>query len=80
MAEKAGIPLFDEMMKQKLLKQNIFSFYLTHNPNEQSELLFGGYDESKFVGQKVCHNVIDKLFWSLNLQDIKLNGKSLGLC
>jgi len=63
-----------------LLKDNIFSFYLSHNPKEKSELMFGGIDESKYVGQKVCHKVIDKLFWSLNLQDIKLNGESLGLC
>lgn len=34
MAENAGIPLFDEMMRQELLTKNVFSFYLTQNDEE----------------------------------------------
>jgi len=80
MAENAGIPLMDEMIKQKKLLKNVFSFYLTHNEEEQSELLFGAIDHDKYEGHLKCHQVRDKLFWSLKLEDIKLNGKSLGLC
>jgi len=29
LAEKDVTPVFDEMIKQKLLKENIFAFYLT---------------------------------------------------
>lgn len=80
MAESAGIPLFDEMIRQKKLNKNVFSFYLTHNEKEQSELLFGAVDKTKYIEPLQCHPVVDKLFWALNLQDIKLNGKSLGIC
>lgn len=65
MAENAGIPLMDEMIEQKLLLKNVFSFFLSHNDEEQSELLFGDIDTSRFTGKLSCHPVIDKLFWSL---------------
>ena len=50
MAEDAGLPLFDEMIRQGLLERNIFSFFLSHNSDEESELLFGNIDDSKHEG------------------------------
>ena len=34
MAEKAGLPLMDQMMEEKLLKRNVFTFFLSSNPKE----------------------------------------------
>ena len=50
------------------------------NELEQSELLFGAYDEDKFYGDIEWHPVEDKLFWSVKLDDIKINGFSFGFC
>lgn len=50
------------------------------NNDDKSELLFGAYDESKFTGDIQWHDVIDQLFWSLKLDDIKYNGKPMNLC
>lgn len=50
------------------------------NKRDQSELLFGAYDSSKFVGEIEWHDVVDKLFWSLRLTDIKFNGTNLNIC
>jgi hypothetical protein len=44
------------------------------NENEESELIFGNYNSSKFEGDLQWHPVIDKLFWSLKLDDVKYNG------
>jgi cathepsin D len=47
---------------------------------DTSELIFGSYDDDKFEGDIVWHPVIDKLFWTIQLDDIKFNNKSLGIC
>lgn len=51
------------------------------NPmNDDSELTFGGYDTTRFEGSLTWHPVIDQLFWSLNLEDVRIGDKSLGIC
>ena len=64
----------DSMMAQGLLDKNLFAFFMAVNEHEQSELLFGTYDTTKFTGDIVWHPVINKLFFSLKLDDVKLNG------
>ncbi|CDW75789.1 pepsinogen c precursor [Stylonychia lemnae] len=75
-----GKPIMDSMIDQKLLDTNMFAFFMSMTTNEQSELTFGGYDEDRVDGEINWHPVADQLFWSLNLEDIKLNGQSLGIC
>lgn len=75
-----GAPIFDSMINQGLLTKNIFSFYMSTNEVDQSELLFGSYDQDKFVGDITWHPVVDKLFWSLKLDDIKYNGVPMNIC
>jgi hypothetical protein len=55
---------------------------MSTNSVDQSELVFGGWDQNRIVpGEEVkWHEVVDKLFWSLKLDDIKVGGKSLGIC
>jgi len=59
MAEDAGLPLFDELMHQGLLKEDKFAFYLSQNKDEDSELMFGGVNQDKFDGELECHEVVD---------------------
>jgi hypothetical protein len=80
MAESAGVPLFDSMVDQGILKDNIFSFYMGMNEEEESESLFGALNMDKVVGELTYHPVVDQLFWSLELTDILYNGESLGIC
>jgi hypothetical protein len=75
-----GNPIMDSMIQQKLLENNVFAFYMAMNEQDSSELLFGKYDSSKFNGNIEWHPVINLLFWSLNLEDVKYNGVSMGLC
>lgn len=50
------------------------------NEDEDSELIFGWIDHTKYIGEMKWYNVVHKYFWSIKLDDIKLNGTSLGLC
>lgn len=70
-SKKIGPPLFDNMMQQSLLNENIFAFYMSLCEEEQrSELTFGWADPSRYVGPIVWHPVVHKYFWSLSLDDI----------
>jgi hypothetical protein len=75
-----GRPIMDTMINQHLLQKNMFAFYMGMSKNDRSELIFGEYDKSKLVGDINWHPVVDKLFWSLNLDDVKINGRALNIC
>lgn len=70
MSDGKSDPLFDTIMKQKLLNKNVFAFYMAMNNVEDSELVFGWYDESKIEGPLIWYPVVNKLFWSIKLDDI----------
>lgn len=81
MAEEGLTPFFDTMMREGLVDRNLFAFYMSMNPLvDDSELTFGSYDTNRYVGDMTWHPVIDKLFWSLNLTDIRIGNQSIGVC
>ena len=51
LAENGTVSLPDEIMQQKTLESQLFSFYLSKDPSKQSEVTFGYYDRSKFTGE-----------------------------
>ena len=67
-------------MSKKYLKTNVFSWYLSHNLAEQSELIFGDINKDRFSGEMRYHKVIDKRFFTIALDDILVDGKSTGFC
>lgn len=80
-AEPGVIPFFDSLMDSGTLSKKVFAFHMSMNPDdEESELVFGNWDESRFEGDLVWHDVKHKLFWSITLDDILIDGKSLGYC
>jgi len=81
MAEPGFTPFFDSLMAQNLIEKNIFAFYMSMNPlKDDSELTFGSYNPDRFVGELEWHPVRDKLFWALQLDDVRLGDESLHLC
>lgn len=72
-------PLFDSIMKEKKLENNVFSFLYDRNENEStSELILGGWDER--VKDIHWHAVSDKYFWSMKADNILVDGEDIGLC
>lgn len=81
LAESGVTPVFDNMMKQHLLNNNLFAFYLTTNAQDtESDLTFGYYDKTKYVGDLIWHPVEFRYMYGIQLDDILVNGKSLGFC
>ena len=84
LAEKGVKPVFDEMIEQKLLKHNMFAFYFTSKQAENmgmlSDLTFGYYDKAKFKGSIHWNPVEFKYMFGVKLDDVKIGGKSTGVC
>jgi hypothetical protein len=84
LAEQGVTPVFDEMMNQKLLKSNVFSFYFTTKEAEakgtKSEMTLGYYDRAKFTGNIRWHDIRFKYMFGVQLDDVIVNGKSIGVC
>lgn len=81
MSEPGLTPFFDTIMREGVVDKNIFAFYMSMNPlDDDSELTFGSYDAERFTGSLKWHPVINKLFWSMSLEDIRIGNQSIGVC
>ena len=57
------------------------SWYLSDNPDESSEIMIGGWnDERVNKDEIVWHPVVMQQFWTITLDDVKVNGVSTGYC
>jgi hypothetical protein len=73
--------MFDNIMEQQILPSNLFAFFMTRSFEEKfgmmSEMTMGYIDNYKFTGELKWHPVEFKYMYAMNLDDIKVNGKSL---
>ena len=72
-----SLPLFDSMMEQNKLENNIFSFYLK---SEKSVLTLGDVDKSLYKGEIAYHKVLTKFYWTIKMDKILVDGKETDLC
>ncbi|GJU97908.1 aspartic proteinase-like protein [Tanacetum coccineum] len=75
-------PVWENMMKQGLVKDPLFSFWLNRRANEKNggEIIFGGIDPKHHEGNHTFVPVTQKGYWQFNLEDVLINGKSMGFC
>ncbi|XP_035930686.1 cathepsin D [Halichoerus grypus] len=75
------LPVFDNLMQQKLVEKNIFSFYLNRDPGAQpgGELMLGGTDSKYYKGSLSFLNVTRKAYWQVHMEQVDV-GSSLTLC
>lgn len=74
------IPVFDSVIKNNELTKNIMAFYYSVNEDSQGEISFGVVNKDRYVGDLKYYPVIEKYYWTIQLDDIRYAGKSLGLC
>nr|XP_009670602.1 PREDICTED: cathepsin E [Struthio camelus australis] len=69
-------PVFDNMMAQNLVELPMFSVYMSTNPNSSvgGELLFGGFDPSRFVGTLNWVPVTQQGYWQIQIDNIQVGG------
>nr|DBA31116.1 TPA: hypothetical protein GDO54_007022 [Pyxicephalus adspersus] len=76
-----AVPVFDQIMKQKLLDKPIFSFHLNKDDDFQygGELILGGIDNTLYKGPIHWIPITQKGYWQIRLENIKVHGK-IQLC
>lgn len=74
-------PVFDNVIEQKLVDQNVFSFYLNRDPGATpgGELLFGGIDPQYYTGELNWVNVTRKAYWQIQMDKVDV-GNGLTVC
>lgn len=70
-------PFFERVIKNKLLRQNEFAFYLNVDSNRPSALLWGGVDKDLYEGDIVMFPVVKPHYWALELVDFRIGNRSL---
>uniref|UniRef100_A0AAQ5Z6U4 Cathepsin D n=1 Tax=Amphiprion ocellaris TaxID=80972 RepID=A0AAQ5Z6U4_AMPOC len=75
------VPVFDNIMNQKKVEQNVFSFYLNRNPDTEpgGELLLGGTDPKYYSGDFHYVNISRQAYWQVHMDGLAV-GSQLGLC
>ncbi|MBN3277068.1 PEPA protein, partial [Polyodon spathula] len=76
-ASGEATPVFDNMMDQGLLSQNLFSFYLSPNSQSGSVVTFGGIEESYFTGNINWVPLTSETYWQIKVDYIQVNGRTV---
>jgi hypothetical protein len=74
-------PVFINIVKQELVSLNVFSFYYSREETEGNEVIFGGFDHSRYTGNLSYANVIpEQSAWKVPLEGFKFGPFNVGPC
>jgi len=73
-------PVFDNVMQQHLLTHNMFSFYYSALPRQESAIVLGQPATDLYEGPLTFVDVSKQFYWELHMKDIKLNGVPQNMC
>ncbi|KAJ4896833.1 Aspartic proteinase A1 [Raphanus sativus] len=75
-------PVWYNMLKQGLIKEPVFSFWLNRNAEDEEggELVFGGVDPKHFKGEHTYVPVTQKGYWQFDMGDVLIGGAPTGYC
>ncbi|XP_015197904.1 pepsin A-like [Lepisosteus oculatus] len=76
-AASGATPVFDNMMSQGLVSQDVFSIYLSPNGETGSVLTLGGIDQSYYTGQITWIPLSSETYWQITMDQISINGQAV---
>ncbi|KAL7372517.1 hypothetical protein ABVT39_017814 [Epinephelus coioides] len=75
LSASGATPVFDNMMKQGLVSQDLFSVYLSSNSNRGSVVTFGGIDPNHYSGSISWIPLSSELYWQITVDSVTVNGQ-----
>ncbi|NXK53873.1 PEPA protein, partial [Chauna torquata] len=76
-SSSGATPIFDNMMSQGLLSQDLFSIYLTPDERNGSFVLFGGIDDTYFTGNLTWIPLSAQTYWQIKVDSITMYGRPI---
>uniref|UniRef100_A0A8C6VCJ9 pepsin A n=1 Tax=Naja naja TaxID=35670 RepID=A0A8C6VCJ9_NAJNA len=77
MSASDATPVFDNMMSEGLVSQDLFSVFLSSDGQNGSFVMFGGIDDTYFTGNLNWVPVTVEYYWQITLDSITVNGQSI---
>ncbi|KAK5844778.1 aspartic proteinase-like [Gossypium arboreum] len=77
-----AVPVWYNMVNQGLVKEPVFSFWLSRNSEDNlgGELVFGGMDPKHFKGNHTYVPVRRKGYWQFDMGDFLIGNETTGFC
>ncbi|XP_072841605.2 pepsin A isoform X2 [Pogona vitticeps] len=76
-SSSGATPVFDNMMSEGLVSQDLFSVYLSSDEQSGSFVMFGGVDTSYYTGSLNWVPLSSESYWEITLDSITMNGQSI---
>jgi len=77
MSANGATPFFDNIIKQKVLDKNEFSFYFSLDNPSANAVFWGGADPKFYKGDLEHFKVVDPFYWSISLLQFKIGNEVL---
>ncbi|XP_066499816.1 pepsin A-like [Hoplias malabaricus] len=74
-ASDNATPVFDNMMSQGLVAQDVFSVYLSSNSEQGSVMLFGEIDDSLYTGDIYWIPLSSETYYQVTMDSVTINGQ-----
>jgi len=75
MSANGVMPFFDNIINQKVLDNNQFSFYFNLHNQAANAIFWGGTDEHFYTGPIHYFQVTDPFYWSIDLVSFRIGDK-----
>ncbi|XP_067095323.1 pepsin A-like [Osmerus mordax] len=73
-SSSGATPVFDNMMSQNLVPEDVFSVYLSGGGQSGSVVVFGGIDSNYYSGQLTYIPLTSETYWQIRMDSVTING------
>eukprot|EP00439_Symbiodinium_sp_Y106_P054288 s3630_g7.t1 len=80
MSQAPHFNVLDCMIRDKVLKKNLFSVFLAADDRDESEISFGEFKSERMADQLFWVPVSNPGYWQVEMEDVAVGDKLQGLC